>query len=176
MTDCCKGASTVEPAVQPGGAFELIDHHGRAVTDRSYRGRFMLLFFGFTHCRAVCPAALARLSRVIDRLGPLAARVQPLYVTVDPERDTPDVMKAFLERDYPHFTGLTGPRANIDGVKAAYKVFAKRAADPDDPASYQMPHTALTYLVGPDGRYVAHFADAVEEDALVDRIAGALRR
>jgi protein SCO1/2 len=170
MSECCSGPSTSEP----GGAFELIDHHGRAVTDRSYRGQFMLLFFGFTHCRAVCPAALSRLSRAIDRLGPLTSRLQPLYVTVDPERDTPEVMKAFL-RLYPAFTGLTGSRANIDHVKASYKVFAKRADDPDDPTGYQMPHTAFAYLIGPDGRYVAHFDDAAEEDELTERIATHLR-
>src|SRR5262245_61304659 len=112
MSDRC-GAPPVPP-VQLGGAFNLVDHHGRAVSDETYRGRFMLLFFGFTHCRAVCPRALARLSRVINRLGPEAARLQPLYVTVDPDRDTPEVMKVFLDRDYPLFTGLTGPRENID--------------------------------------------------------------
>jgi protein SCO1/2 len=174
MSDCCKGHSAGETTTPPGGAFELIDHHGRAVSDLSYRGQFMLLFFGFTHCRAVCPAALARLSAVIGRLGPSASRLQPLYVTVDPERDTPEVMKAFLERGYPHFTGLTGSRENIDHVKSLYRVFARRAADPDDVTGYQMPHTAFTYLVGSDGRYVAHFTDAVGEDELVARIGSHL--
>lgn len=169
MSDRCGGTSGGERAVGLGGTFELIDHHGQSVTDRSYRGQFMLVFFGFTHCRVVCPAALARLSRVIDRLGPLASRLQPLYVTVDPIRDTPEVMKAFLEGNYPHFTGLSGSRENIEHVKALYKVFAKRATDPDDAAGYQMPHTAFTYLIGPDGRYVAHFTDATEEDELVER-------
>jgi protein SCO1/2 len=169
MSDCCRGAPPTQ-AVQLGGAFHLVDHHGRSVSDETYRGRFMLLFFGFTHCRAVCPRALARLTRVIDRLGPAASRLQPLYVTVDPDRDTPEVMKAFLEKDYPRFTGLTGSRENIDHVKSRYRVFARRAADPDDTAGYQMPHTAFTYLIGPDGRYAAHFTDAVEEDELVQRL------
>lgn len=170
MSDCCGRTSDGERAVRLGGTFELTDHHGHRVTDRSYRGRFMLLFFGFTHCRGVCPAALARLSRLIGRLGSSAARVQPLYVTVDPERDTPEVMKAFLGRNYPHFTGLSGSRENIDHVKSLYKVFARRADDPEDKAGYQMPHTAFTYLIGPDGCYVAHFSDAVDEDELFDRV------
>ena len=170
MSDCCAGKSGSEQAVQVGGAFDLIDHHGNPVTDRSYRGQFMLLFFGFTHCRAVCPAALSRLSRVIDRLGPSAANLRPLYVTVDPERDTPAVMRAFLAGKFPQFTGLTGSRDNIEHVKGLYKVFARRAADPDDAAGYQMPHTAFTYLVGPDGNYIAHFTDAIDEDDLVERI------
>ena len=134
----------------------------------------MLLFFGFTHCRVVCPATLARLSRVIDRLGPLAVRLRPLYITVDPERDTPVVMKAFLETNYPHFTGLTGPRENIEHIKSLYKVFAKRATDPDDATGYQMPHTAFIHLVGPDGDYVAHFTDATDEDELLERIGSCL--
>lgn len=173
MSDCC-GTSGGKEVVRLGGAFELMDHHGQSVTDRSYRGQFMLLFFGFTHCRVFCPAALARLSRVVDGLGPLASRLKPLYVTVDPDRDTPEVMKAFLERNYPRFTGLSGARENIEHVKALYKVFAKRATDPDDAAGYQMPHTAFTYLIGPDGRYVAHFTDATEENELVERLCGYL--
>lgn len=175
MPDCCTGTSGGERPVHVGGAFDLVDHHGHPVSDRSYRGQFMLLFFGFTHCRAVCPAALSRLSRVIDRLGPLGARLRPLYVTVDPERDTPSVMKAFLEGKFPHFTGLSGARDNIEHIKQLYKVFAKRAADPDDAAGYQMPHTAFTYLVGPDGNYVAHFTDATDEDELVERISRHIR-
>ncbi|MBR0896700.1 SCO family protein [Bradyrhizobium tropiciagri] len=174
MSDCRIGHSANEPATQPGGTFELVDHHGCNVSDRSYRGQFMLLFFGFTHCRAICPAALSRLSRVIDRLGAVASRLRPLYVTVDPERDTPEVMKAFIERSYPRFTGLTGSRENIDHVKSVYRVFARRAADPDDPRGYQMPHTAFTYLIGPDGRYVTHFTDAAGEDEIVHQLVSYL--
>ncbi|MCA6107015.1 SCO family protein [Bradyrhizobium cenepequi] len=169
MSDFCGGTSG-KKAVRLGGSFELIDHHGRSVSDCSYREQFMLLFFGFTHCRVVCPGALARLSKVIDRLGPLSSRLQPLYVTIDPDRDTPEVMKAFLEENYPHFIGLSGSRENIEQVKALYKVFVKRTTDPDDATGYQMPHTAFTYLIGPDGRYVAHFTDAIGEDELVDQI------
>lgn len=175
MSDCCAGKIGSGQTVRVGGGFDLIDHHGNPVTDRSYRGQFILLFFGFTHCRAVCPAVLSRLSRVIDRLGSLATHLRPLYVTVDPERDTPAVMKGFLEDKFPHFTGLTGSRDDIEDVKAVYRVFARRAADPDDAAGYQMPHTAFTYLVGPGGQYVAHFTDATDEDELVERIGRHIR-
>ncbi len=175
MSDCCMGESGSGQTVRVGGSFDLIDHYGNPVTDGSYRGQFMLLFFGFTHCRAVCPAALSCLSRVIDQLGPLATHLRPLYITVDPERDTPAVMKAFLEGKFPHFTGLTGSRDNIEHVKRLYKVFARRAADPDDAAGYQMPHTAFTYLVGPDGKYITHFTDPSDEDELVQRIGRHIR-
>jgi protein SCO1 len=153
-----------------GGSFALTDHHGRDVTDADYRGRFMLIYFGFTHCRAVCPRALARLSEALAALGPIANHIQPLYITVDPARDTPAVMKAYLADRYPRFIGLTGTREQTDGAKRAFRVFAERAADPDDPSGYAMPHSALTYLVGPDGKYVTHFPDTVDRDALVARL------
>jgi protein SCO1/2 len=156
-----------------GGSFQLVDHHGRAVTEASYHGRFALLFFGFTHCRVVCPRALTKLSGVLETLGPLADRVQPLYITVDPERDTPDVMRVFLQA-YPRFTGLTGSREKIDAVKQAFRVFAERAADPDDRDGYAVPHTAITYLLGPDGELVTHFTDALAPEDFCARLQGYL--
>src|SRR4249920_892926 len=98
MTDLSTPFLTGAPV---GGSFSLTDHHGRPVTDADYRGRFMLIYFGFTHCRAVCPRALARLSAALAALGDRAERVAPLYITVDPQRDTPAVMKTYLEARYP---------------------------------------------------------------------------
>ncbi|MGQ4615148.1 SCO family protein [Nocardia sp. R7R-8] len=157
------------------GAFELVDHDGREVSERTYRGHHLLIFFGFTHCKMVCPRALRRLSAVLDRLGPLADRVQPLYVTVDPERDTPEVMKRYLESDYPRFTGLTGSAEQVEQAKKSFRVFSAIAVDPDDPDDYQMPHSAFTYLLDRDGAYLTHFTDAVEEDELVERLSALLQ-
>lgn len=153
-----------------GGSFRLIDHHGARVTDETYRGRFALIFFGFTHCRVVCPRALSRLSAVLEQLGPLADQIQPLYITVDPERDTPEVMHTFLEKSYPRFTGLTGTRAAIDAAKRAFRVFAERRPDPKEPDGYVVPHTAISYLLDPTGEYVAHFTDALDETEVTDRL------
>lgn len=139
-----------------------------------FEGRYPLVFFGFTHCKVVCPRALHRLSEVIDRLGPRAAWLAPLYISVDPERDTPEVMRTFLRGAYPRFTGLTGDKAAIDEARAAFRVFAARRADPDDPEGYDMPHSALTYLIGPDGKLVTHFADSVSADKVVDRLSAIL--
>ena len=111
-----------------GGSFRLIDHHGARVTDETYRGRFVLIFFGFTHCRVVCPRALSRLSAVLERLGPLTDQLQALYITVDPERDTPEVMRTFLEKSYPRFIGLTGTRAEIDAAKRAFQSLCRTTA------------------------------------------------
>jgi protein SCO1 len=151
-------------------SFALTDHHGRDVTDVDYRGRFLLVYFGFTHCRVVCPRSLARLSEALSLLDKLADRIQPLYITVDPARDTPAIMKAYLETQYPRFTGLTGTPEQADAAKHTFRVFAQRAADPDDPSGYAMPHSALSYLVGPDGRYVAHFPDTIDRDELARRL------
>jgi protein SCO1/2 len=160
--------------MKPGGAFRLVDHHGTAVSDESYRGKHALVFFGFTHCKVVCPRALAKLEIVLDALGPLATEVRPLYVTVDPERDTPEVLRAFLERRAPRFVGLTGSREQIDEAKRAFRVFARKVKDPDDPDGYAVPHTAIAYLLDPDGRYAAHFTDAVDAPEMTARLRALL--
>ena len=158
-----------------GGSFRLIDHHGARVTDETYRGRFVLIFFGFTHCRVVCPRALSRLSAVLERLGPLTDQLQALYITVDPERDTPEVMRTFLEKSYPRFIGLTGTRAEIDAAKHTFRVFAERRPDPQEPDGYVVPHTAISYLLDPHGQYAAHFTDALDETKVADRLRTLLK-
>ena len=149
--------------------YSLVDHHGRPVTERSYQGRWQLVFFGFTHCKAVCPRALQRLSATLGDLAELADEVSPLYITVDPDRDTPEVMREFL-RAYPRFTGLTGSTEAIEEAKKTFRVFARRKEDPDDPDGYAMPHTAITYLIAPDGRYEAHFPDTMSQEELTTQL------
>lgn len=155
--------------------FELIDHHGHAVTAASYHGRHALVFFGFTHCRVVCPRALARLAGVLEDLGPLADRIQPLYVTVDPERDTPERMRAFLE-SYPRFTGLTGSRDQIDHARHTFRVFADKLTDATAAGGYDIRHTAITYILDPEGRLVDHLLDAVPGEEVAARLRARLDR
>lgn len=133
------------------GTYALVDHHGRPVTERTYRGSWQLVQFGFTRCRVVCPRALGKLSRALDEVADLPAA--GLYVTVDPEHDTPAVMRAFLEASYPRFTGLTGTGAQIDDAKAAFRVFTRSRADAE------LAHTAITYLLDPGGVAVHHWPD-----------------
>lgn len=159
-----------------GGGFSLTDHHGRAVTDRSFLGRPALLYFGFTHCRVVCPRALARLSAALELARAAPDDLQPLFVTIDPERDSPAVMKAYLETRHPRFLGLTGGREAIDAIRSAYKVFASKKADPDDPDGYAMAHTAFSYLLGADGAYAAHFTDIADEREIAATIRAAIGR
>ena len=155
--------------------FSLIDHDGNQVTESSYPGRYLLVFFGFTNCAMVCPRALRRLADVLHQLGADADRIQPLYATVDPERDTPEALKSFLARTAPAFTGLTGTQEQVDAARSAFHVFTQRQTDPSAPDGYAMPHTAITYLVGPDGGFVAHFGDAVPADEVCTRIRRNLR-
>jgi protein SCO1/2 len=163
-------SETVDPARRKvDGTFELVDHHGTTVSNRTFDGKLLLVLFGFTNCRAVCPRKLAETEVVLDRLGECADRVQPLYVTVDPKRDTPDVMRAFL-KTYPRFIGLTGDRAEIDEIKLRFHVFARRVEDASDPGNYTVPHTAVTYLMNADGGYLAHFLDGTDVEQMASRI------
>ncbi|MFE4627271.1 SCO family protein [Streptomyces mirabilis] len=141
-------------------SFNLVDHDGTPVTEKTYRGRWLLVFFGFTNCQVVCPRALRRLSAVLDEIGDLADELHPLYITVDPERDTPAALREFLH-PYPRYTGLTGSADALERAKRAFRVFARRRNDPGDPDGYSVLHTAITYLLSPDGGYVAHFPDAL---------------
>ncbi|GAA5174535.1 SCO family protein [Pseudonocardia eucalypti] len=157
-----------------GARFDLIDHHGNPVTNDTYRGRHPLVFFGFTHCAVVCPRALGKLSAALDELGELRERLVPLYVTVDPERDDPDRMREFLETNYPLFTGLTGSPEALADARREFRVFAVRKQDPDAEGGYQVPHSAITYLLDTDGTYLAHFTDALDASEVARRLTGVL--
>jgi protein SCO1/2 len=163
------GAETATVAI--GGAFALVDDRGRAVSERTYLGRHLLVSFGFSHCKVICPRSLARTSEALERLGARADAIQPLYITVDPERDTPGVLRAFLAERFPRFTGLTGDASALQAVRARYRVFAQRADDPEDPDGYAVPHTAFTFLMGPDGRYVHHFDASVGAEEMARSLA-----
>ena len=147
----------------------LIDHDGRNVSDETYRGDYVLIFFGFTHCPDVCPTTLFDVSEVLRSLGPDADRTAALFITVDPERDTPDAMRLFLQ-SYPRFTGLTGSREQIDRAKNAFRVFAQRVDDPAGNGGYAVVHTAITYVMDPRGRFVSHFTDALSAEELASRL------
>ena len=140
-----------------GGPFTLIDQNGKTVTDSDFRGRFMLVFFGFTHCPDICPAELQVMSASLDALGPKAAEVVPIFITLDPERDTAAVMAAYVKNFGARFVGLTGSPEAIATAAKAYRVaYAKFQEDPAS-SDYSVDHSALVYLMGKDGEYVTHF-------------------
>ena len=168
---CC-GCTARAPAPAPvDGRFSLVDHFGQPVTERSWGGRHLLVFFGFTHCAVVCPRELAKISAVLVQLGEGARRIQPLYITVDPERDTAVRLRSYLDASAPAFIGLTGSPAAIEDVKRRFRVFARKQEDAQAPGGYVVPHTAFAYLLGPDGAYVAHFSDALSAPELAERLS-----
>lgn len=154
------------------GTFSLTDHHNHPVTQDTYKGRWVLTFFGFTNCQVVCPRNLTRLSQVIEKLGPQAENLCALYITVDPARDTPDVMREFLA-SYPAFTGLTGTSEQVEQAKDNFQVFARQRSDASD-ENYQIAHTAITYLLDPEGNLVAHWSAAHDTEKLQQELASLL--
>ena len=138
-----------------GGPFKLVDQNGQVVTDQDLKGRPFLVFFGFTHCPDVCPTTLFEVSEIFRALGPDADRTRALFITVDPERDTPAVMKDYLSSFDPHLSGLTGGPAEIAAVAKAYRVYFKKV--PLDQGDYTMDHTAIVYLMDKTGRFVSPF-------------------
>jgi protein SCO1/2 len=113
-----------------GGAFSLTDQTGKRVTDKDFRGRYTLVFFGFTNCPDVCPSALQVMAAALDKLGPEGQKITPLFITVDPERDTPAQLAGYLKSFHPRLVGLTGTPAEIEAVTKAYRVYVKKVADP----------------------------------------------
>jgi protein SCO1 len=138
-----------------GGPFQLVDQNARPITDQDMKGQPFLVFFGFTHCPDVCPTTLFEVSEIFRALGPDAGNVRALFVTVDPERDTPSVLKDYLSSFDSRIIGVTGDDAAIAAVEKAYRVYAKKVQT--DGGGYTMDHTAIVYLMNKDGRFVAPF-------------------
>ena len=139
-----------------GGAFTLIDQNGQPITDQDMKGRPFLVFFGYTHCPDVCPTTLFDVSELMRALGKDADRTGALFITVDPERDTPAVLKDYLSSFDPHLRAASGDRTMIEAAEKAYRVYAKKV--PGDNGDYGMDHTALVYLMDKQGRFVAPFS------------------
>ncbi|HTQ13092.1 MAG TPA: SCO family protein [Rhizomicrobium sp.] len=138
-----------------GGPFRLTDQNGRVRTDADFHGGYVLLYFGYSFCPDVCPTTLASIAAAMDRMGKNAARITPVFVTVDPARDTPKVLKTYLAAFGPRFVGLTGPDKAIARLAREYRVYyAKR---PLEAGGYAMDHSGQLYLLGPDGRLVTFY-------------------
>jgi protein SCO1/2 len=138
-----------------GGPFNLVDQNAKPITDQDMKGHPFLVFFGFTHCPDVCPTTLFEVSEILRAAGPGAKDARALFITVDPERDTPAVLKDYLGSFDPRIIGVTGDNEAIAAVIKSYRVYAKKV--PTENGSYTMDHTAIVYLMGKDGRFVAPF-------------------
>ena len=156
-----------------GGPFELTDQAGRRRTDADFRGKLVVLYFGYTYCPDVCPTELQSISLALDKLGAAAEAVQPLFITVDPERDTPARLAEYVSSFHPRLIGLTGSLAEIRKTAIAYRTFfVKNGAA--TPADYSVDHTGFIYLVGKDGRYLGFLPPGVTPDEIADAIRARL--
>ena len=155
-------------ATVPGGPFALIDHSGQAVSDGDFRGQIVLMVFGYTFCPDVCPTTLSRVAEALDLLDRGADQVQPLFVTIDPQRDSPDVLAAYVKAFHPRMVGLTGTADQVREITGNYRVYhAKAGADDSD---YLMDHSAFIYLIGADGRLLTY----LRHDATPEAIAAVI--
>jgi len=158
-----------------GGPFELTDHRGRPVTDSQFRGKQMLVYFGYTYCPDVCPTELQNLSQVLDLLGEATPQVQTLFITVDPQRDTVAHLAGYMESFHATILGLTGSKEQIAQAAKAYRVYyarAKGSGNPKDPNddSYLVDHSGFVYLMGRDGQYLAHFAPNADPQKIAQTV------
>ena len=141
-----------------GGPFALVDQTGAARTDADFRGRWLLIYFGYTYCPDACPTALNDMSIALEQLGAAAGRVTPAFITIDPARDTPARLEDYVTHFHPRLVGLTGSAAAVAAVAKAYRVYFARAPGAAEAApDYLMDHSSIIYLIDPSGRYVTHF-------------------
>ena len=150
--------------------FALVDQTGRAVTERDFAGRWQLVFFGFTYCPDVCPTTLATVTAVLEELGADADKLAPLFITVDPERDTPKVMADYVAAFDPRIVGLTGSPEQVKQAAKSFRVYYAKAEQPGGSGDYTMDHSAFVCLVDPQGHYAAHFSHNEAPDKIAERV------
>jgi protein SCO1 len=157
-----------------GGPFSLLEPDGKNVTDLTFAGKPMLVYFGFTNCPDVCPSGLQVISAALDKLGPKADGITPLFITVDPERDTPQVLGEYVKSFNPRIIGLSGSPQDIAAVTKAYRVYVNKVPNDKEPERYGVDHSSFMYLMNAKGEYVKHFLHTVDVDQLANELAKAL--
>jgi protein SCO1/2 len=157
-----------------GGPFTLVDHTGKTVTDKDFRGRFMLVYFGFTNCPDVCPSGLQVMAAALEKVGAKADQVTPILITVDPERDTPEQLASYVPSFHPRLVGLTGSPEQVAAALKAYRVYAKKVEDPKSSAGFTYDHTSIIYLMDRNGDYVGNFNHATPVERIAERLAKVL--
>lgn len=158
-----------------GGPFTLVDHTGRTMTEANFRGRLMLVYFGYTYCPDVCPTSLSAIAEALDMLGEGAEEIVPIFITVDPERDKAEDMRDYVAAFHPRLVGLTGSVEQVAAAAKSYRVFfAKVREEGDDPDDYLVDHSAYTYLMDRDGKYLTHFPHGIDPGEMARRLAESL--
>ncbi|MGL4397196.1 MAG: SCO family protein [Hyphomicrobium sp.] len=155
-----------------GGPFSLTDHTGKRVTEKDFLGRPMLVFFGFTHCPDICPSGLQVISAAIDKIGAKADELVPVFITLDPARDTPEKLSEYVKSFHPRIVGLTGSAEDVAAAAKTYRVFYQKIDDEKNPGAYTIDHAAIIYLMGKDGAFVS----LVPHTTNVDQVAAVIEK
>ncbi len=148
------------------GGFTLVDAQGKTVHGSDFRGRYMLVYFGFTHCPDICPTTLLLMRNALEQLGDTAKKIQPIFITIDPERDSPKLVGTYAANFSKSILGLSGTPAQIKDAADHFKVYYSKVEDKKSALGYIVDHSGFIYLIGPDGKYVTHFAANVTEQEL----------
>jgi cytochrome oxidase Cu insertion factor (SCO1/SenC/PrrC family) len=181
LAPACAGAAAARSAAETmdilmwnrepvGGPFVLTDHAGKPRTDRDFRGMLMLVYFGFTYCPDVCPTDLMAIGQALERLGPDADAVQPVFITLDPERDTAEHLAEYVPLFHPRLLGLTGSLDAIGTAADAYKVYFAKVTTGKNADDYTVDHTAYIYLMDRDGKYLGFFPPGTSAERMVEII------
>ncbi|MBV8492301.1 MAG: SCO family protein [Alphaproteobacteria bacterium] len=168
LRDGPRGVAGTALANAIGGPFQLIDQNGKPVSDAELKGKWQLVFFGYTHCPDTCPTALNEISLALDQLGKKRQDVEVVFITVDPDRDTPDVLKSYVQSFDAPIIALTGSPEAIKQAAKAYRVFYAKHPRPD--GDYDMDHSAVIYVMNPEGRFTATFTPDSTADAIAQRL------
>lgn len=163
-----------------GGPFTLTDQTGKRVTEKDFLGKYMLVYFGYTYCPDVCPTELQVISGALDKLGAKADDLTPVFITVDPKRDTPEQMASYVSHFHKKLVGLTGSEDDIRKAAKTYRIYYKRSAETQSDAGkadedYLMDHSNVIYLMDKDGSYLAHFTYSTDPDALAEKLEKLLK-
>ena len=160
-----------------GGPFTLVGEGDKVVTDRDFRGAYMVVYFGYTYCPDVCPSSLSAVGGALDLLGKQAKRFKPVFISVDPERDSPEHLAEYVKHFHPSMVGLTGTKAQVDAVAKEYRVYYAKVVEkdkdgnpkPDD--DYLMDHSSITYVMAPDGKFMTHFGHGTSAEDMAKKLA-----
>ena len=168
-----KNLAGFEPLVEVGGAFNLVDQSGKSVTEKDYRGKFLLVVFGYTYCPDICPIELQNVAITLDKLGKKSNAVHPLFITIDPERDTAEFLSEYVAHFHPQLIGLTGTPEQIEQAANLYRVFYNKVDDPQA-TEYLMDHSSFVYLMGRDGEFLRMFKSGTNPSLMAEAISAYL--
>ncbi len=159
-----------------GGDFTLINQDGKTVTNKDFEGKYMLIYFGYSFCPDVCPTELQVMTGALEQLGDDAKTIQPVFISVDPDRDTPAVMKEYVANFYPGMIGLTGSKKQVAAAAKVYRVYFSKVEEKGaDPDAYAVDHSSIIYLMGPKGEFVKHFSYGTDPAKLAKGIKAATK-